>query len=55
MLCTKLLYTVCTCLFCDFRLGKVVDKEKILSEGVEKFFINKKVIAAEGIEVRNLL
>ncbi|XP_048728230.2 HORMA domain-containing protein 1-like [Ostrea edulis] len=33
------------------RLGKVVDKEKILSEGVEKFFINKKVIAAEGIEM----
>lgn len=33
------------------RLGKMVDKEKIMEEGMKKYFLQKAVISNEGTKV----
>lgn len=34
------------------RLGKMVDKEKIMEEGMKKYFLQKAVISNEGTKVK---
>lgn len=34
------------------RLGKMVDKEKIMEEGMKKYFLQKAIISNEGTKVK---
>lgn len=37
------------------RLGKMVDKEKIMEEGMKKYFLQKAVISNEGTKVKQTI